>query len=207
MVARQPSRLRRGRRRPDRLVGPLADPWRRHARGPSWPGRPYGPDAHADGFPGIRPIWYPDLSELPLLPLGELHSPSGVDAYAAANIWLADLLPLWEAYLHDGGFPATVATAKAAHPVPKWFIDTLFDVVHKDAFASRNLDETQTAQLVERIWASVSTPLNQSSVGADVGVHHDVVGRHLDSLRDAYLLWSVQQLDRSYVVVDLKLPT
>src|SRR5262249_7655341 len=95
--------------------------------------------------------------------------------------------------------PAAVAAAKAAQPTPRWFIDTLFDVVHKDAFATSNLDETQTAQLVERIWASVSTPLNQSNVGADIGVHHDVVRRHLDSLRDAYLLWSVQQLDHEWI--------
>ena len=82
---------------------------------------------------------------------------------AAANVWLAELLPLWETYLHYGGFPAIVAAAKAAHPIPRWFVDTLFDVVHKDAFASSSLDETQTAQLVERVWASVATPLNQSA--------------------------------------------
>lgn len=116
-----------------------------------------------------------------------------------ASVWLADLLPLWEAYLHYGGFPVAVAAAKAAQPVPRWFIDTLFDIVHKDAFAASNLDETQTAQLVERVWASVATPLNQSAVGADVGVHHEVVSRHLESLRDAYLLWSVQQLDREWI--------
>ena len=151
------------------------------------------------GFRAFASVWYPAVTELPVLPLNEIHSPAGADAYAAAGVWLADLLPLWEAYLGYGGFPAAVAAAKAAQPVPRWFIDTLFDVVHKDAFASSNLDETQTAQLVERVWASVATPLNQSSVGADVGVHHEVVGRHLDSLRDAYLLWSVPQLDHEWV--------
>jgi predicted AAA+ superfamily ATPase len=151
------------------------------------------------GFRAFASIWYPAVAELPVLSLGEIHSPPAADAYAAANVWLADLVPLWEAYLHYGGFPAAVAAAKAAQPLPKWFIDTLFDVVHKDAFASSSLDETQTAQLVERVWASVATPLNESSVGGDVGVHHDVVGRHLDSLRDAYLLWSAQQLDREWI--------
>jgi predicted AAA+ superfamily ATPase len=151
------------------------------------------------GFRAFASIWHPALTDLPVLLLSEIHSPSGADAYTAASMWLADLLPIWEAYLHYGGFPAAVAAAKAAHPIPKWFVDTLFDVVHKDAFASSNLDETQTAQLVERVWASMTTPLNQSSIGADIGVHHDVVGRHLDSLRDAYLLWSVQQLDHEWI--------
>lgn len=151
------------------------------------------------GFREFALLWYPDLANLPVLPLSDLHSKVGADAYGEASVWLADLVPLWETYLHYGGFPVAVAAAKAARPVPKWFIDTLFDIVHKDAFAASNLDETQTAELVERVWASVSTPLSQNTVGSDVGVHHSVVARHLDSLRDAYLLFSVPQLEREWI--------
>ena len=41
------------------------------------------------------------------------------------------------------------------------------------------LEETQTSEFVQRVWALVSAPLNQTSVGADIGVHHEIVGRHL----------------------------
>jgi len=59
------------------------------------------------------------------------------------------------------------------------------------------LDETQTTALVERLWASVSTPLSQTSVRADIGVHHEIVGRHLDSLRDAYLCFASDLVSHS----------
>lgn len=142
------------------------------------------------GFRQFASIWHPGLRDLPVLALGDIHTPTASAAYAQANFWVADLVPLWETYLHYGGFPAAVAAARAGQPIPSWFVETLFDVVFRDAFASSNLDEPKTAALVERVWASLTTPLSQTSIGTDLNIHHEVVGRHLEYLRDAYLLWS-----------------
>lgn len=89
--------------------------------------------------------------------------------------------------------------AKAPQPVPPWVVEALFGVVHKDAFASTQLDETETSALTERIWRSLATPLNESSVAADLGISRDVVSRHLNYLRDNYLMWPAQQLRRGWV--------
>jgi hypothetical protein len=43
------------------------------------------------GFRAFASIWYPAVTGLPVL--SEIRSPSGADAYATANVWLADLLP------------------------------------------------------------------------------------------------------------------
>lgn len=163
---------------------------------------------HADrtlmpmGFRSFAAIWHPEITDLPILPTEHLHTPHGAQAYQEAAAWLSELLPLWELYLHYGGFPTAVAAARAGQPVPTWFVNDLFSVLHRDAFAASNLDETQTSSLVERLWASTTTPLNMSKVGGDLGLHHSVVQRHVEYLRDAYLLWPCPQLDREWTPRD-----
>jgi predicted AAA+ superfamily ATPase len=129
-----------------------------------------------------------------------LHTPDAADTYNAALPWLSDLVQLWEVYLQYGGFPTAVAAARAGQPVPGWFVDDLFSVVHRDAFASSRLSESQTCALVGRLWASMGTPANLSSIGADIGISTDAVTRHVGYLRDAYLLWSCPQRARSSFV-------
>jgi len=154
------------------------------------------------GFRSFAAVWHPEIAELPVLPTEHLHTPRGRDAYQAAAAWLSDLLPLWELYLQFGGFPSAVAAARAGQPIPAWFVDDLFSVLHRDAFAASHLDESQTVSLVERLWASTSTPLNMSKVGDDLGLHHSVVQRHVEYLRDAYLLWACPQMDHEWVPRD-----
>jgi len=98
-----------------------------------------------------------------------------------------------EVYLQYGGFPAAVAAARQAQPVPAWFIDDLFSVLHRDAFAASRLSESQTSALVARLWASIASPVNTSGIGMDVGISHDAVARHIGYLRDSCLLWSCPQ--------------
>ncbi|MGH3297789.1 MAG: AAA family ATPase [Trebonia sp.] len=145
------------------------------------------------GFRTFAELLRPELAKLPRLAIGQLHSPIGADAYRAALPWLADLVQLWELYLQYGGFPAAVAAARQAQPIPSWFIDDLFSVLHRDAFAASRLSESKTCALVARLWASMSAPVNVSSVGADVAVSNDAVARHIGYLRDSYLLWSCPQ--------------
>jgi uncharacterized protein len=145
------------------------------------------------GFRSFAGLLRPQLSELPRLAVGQLRSREAAEAYQAALPWLDDLVQLWEVYLQYGGFPAAVAAARQAQPIPVWFTDDLFSVLHRDAFASSRLSESKTSALVARLWVSMSAPANLKGVGVDVGVSQDAVARHAGYLRDAYLLWSCPQ--------------
>jgi len=154
------------------------------------------------GFRSFAGIFLPDVNQLPRLRLDEVHSPTGAAAYAEAQLWLADLVRLWEVYLQYGGYPTSVAAAHANQPIPTWFVDSLFSVVHRDAFGSSSLDESQTTALTGRLWESTSTPLNLHKVGQEVGLNHVTVSRHVNYLRDAYLLWACPQLKHPWVPND-----
>lgn len=145
------------------------------------------------GFRTFAGLLKPELAVLPRMELGQLHSPTAPDVYQAALPWLPDLVQLWELYLRYGGFPAAVAAARQAQRIPAWFVDDLFSVLHRDAFAASRLSESKTGALVARLWESMSTPVNYRSIGADVDVSHDAVARHVRYLRDSYLLWSCPQ--------------
>lgn len=141
-------------------------------------------------------------AQLPRLGISELHTRQAAAAYRSSVVWLDELVRLWELYLRYGGFAASVAAAVAGQPVPDWFTDAMFAVIHADAFAASHLAETQTSALVDRVWASTSTPINLTNVGSDVGVDKDVVSRHVGYLRDAYLLWACPQLDKPWLPND-----
>jgi predicted AAA+ superfamily ATPase len=145
------------------------------------------------GFRTFAQLLTPELAALPRLAIGRMHSPEAAEAYRAALPWLDDLVRLWEVYLQYGGFPAAVAAARQAQPIPAWFVDDLFSVLHRDAFAASRLSESQTSALVARLWASIGSPANTSGIGVDVGISHDAVARHIGYLRDSYLLWSCPQ--------------
>lgn len=152
------------------------------------------------GFRTFAELLRPELSALPGLAVGRLHSKEASQAYSMALPWLDDLVRLWEVYLQYGGFPASVAAARQAQPIPGWFIDDLFAVLFRDAFASSRLSESQTSALVARLWAGMGSPVNTSRIGADVDVSHDAVARHIGYLRDSYLLWSCPQTaDGAYI--------
>jgi predicted AAA+ superfamily ATPase len=152
------------------------------------------------GFRTFAQLLRPELAALPRLPIGRLRSREAAQGYNAALPWLDDLVRLWEIYLQYGGFPVAVAAARQAQPIPAWFIDDLFAVLHRDAFASSRLSESQTSALVARLWAGMGSPVNTSRIGADTDVSHDAVARHIGYLRDSYLLWSCPQTaDGAYI--------
>lgn len=142
------------------------------------------------GFRTFAELLRPELAALPRLGLAQLRGQAAADVYRAPLPWLADLVQLWELYLRYGGFPAAVAAARQAQPIPEWFVEDLFSVLHRDAFAASRLSESKTSALVARLWASMSSPVNLRSIGADVDVSHDAVARHIGYLRDSYLIWS-----------------
>lgn len=135
----------------------------------------------------------PELTKLPRLAVHELRTDASRDVYQETMVWLDDLVRLWELYLGYGGFPPSVAAAKAAQPVPDWFVNDIFSVIHRDAFANGNLNESQTIAFMNRLWDSLASTTNMSNIAADVSISHDVATRHISYLRNAYLLWACPQ--------------
>jgi predicted AAA+ superfamily ATPase len=154
------------------------------------------------GFRTFASLWHPGVQGLPTLTLAEIHTSAAADAFAAAYPWLNDLVRMWELYLQYGGFPVAVAAAKAGQPVPDGFIKAMLDVIHKDAFATSSLDVAQVSSLLSRLWESLTTPANLRSIAAAVGVDQKTVARHVQFLRDAYLLWRCPQLETEWVPRD-----
>ena len=124
------------------------------------------------------------------LEIGDLRSRTAANAYEALNPWIGDLVKLWETYLGYGGFPLVVAAAKAGIPIPDYFINTMFDVIQKDAFRTSNLDVSTSTNLQSAIWKRTAIPLIVESVADEVSIQDHVVSRHLRYLRDSFLLWS-----------------
>jgi predicted AAA+ superfamily ATPase len=151
------------------------------------------------GFRTFASTLDPSLNTLPRITPDQIHSQAAAGAYEEVLPWLNVLIRLWETYLEYGGYPPSVAAAKANQPIPKWFVKDLFDVMHRDAFAKSQLDGNQTSALVERIWQSIATSLNEQNVGASLGLDSKRVSRHVDYLRDAYLSWVCPQLDEEWV--------
>jgi len=113
------------------------------------------------------------LPTSPQLPLAALRSRQAVAHYAALLPWLDELVRLWELYLGYGGFPVSVAAARAGQPIPDHFVDDVFDVIANDTFAGSRLGAAPEMALLERLWQSMATPANASRIAADVDVRAD----------------------------------
>ncbi len=130
-----------------------------------------------------------DRPPLPTLRLSELHSTRAAEAYASLIPWLDILVAAWGQYLQYGGFPKSVAAARRGEALPEAFVEDIYSVVSGDAFKSSRLPSTTEMALLERLWKSMAAPANLTAIAQDVGVAQESVSRHVEFLRDAYLLW------------------
>jgi predicted AAA+ superfamily ATPase len=145
------------------------------------------------GFRTFSRLLKPHLPEVPALRLDGLRTRKGAKAFGELLPWLDELVVAWELYLNYGGFPVAVAAARSGTQVPGWFVDDVFNVLFRDAFAASQLSQTATAALAERLMQSISAPANISKIGVDLDLSHDVVARHINYLRDSYLVWQCPQ--------------
>ena len=129
------------------------------------------------------------------IPLADLRSITATNAYQTLIPWLDDLVRLWEMYILYGGFPRSVVAAAVGAAIPSDFVDDLFDVVSADAFKASNLGMSAEMALLERLWESMGTPANLSNVARTVGTSRPTVVRHVEYLRDSFLLWQCPQKD------------
>ncbi len=132
-------------------------------------------------------------TNMPRLPLVDLHSSVAADAYGSLLGWLGDLSRMWRLYLAHGGYPRSVAAAKQGKAIPTDFADDIFDVIFRDAFADSRLSRTDASSLATRVMGGMGSPLNATSIADDIAAHPTTVTRHLTYLRNAYLAWSCPQ--------------
>jgi len=132
-------------------------------------------------------------TDAPRLPLVDIHSSLAADAYGSLLGWVGQLSRMWRLYLAHGGFPRSVAAAKQGKAIPRDFVDDIFDVIFRDAFADSRLSKADAASLVERVMEGMASPLNATSIADDIAAHPTTVARHLAYLRNAYLTWACPQ--------------
>ncbi len=133
--------------------------------------------------------------EVGRLPLADLHTDIAGDAYRALLPWLGDLARAWGSYLNYGGFPTAVVAASRGRAIPPDFVDDMLDVIFRDAFSQSRINKVAAASLVARLMAGMANPLNLQSIAEDVSIGATTVERHLDYLRDSYLVWRCPQKD------------
>ena len=152
------------------------------------------------GFRTFARLLDPGLpDDVERLPLSGLRGKDPATSYHGLLPWLDTLIRLWERYLAYGGFPVSVSAARDGLSVPADFVNDIFNVVFKDAFSGSRLSTTTTSALVERVMSSMASPLNMSNIAADLGLDAQVVRRHVNYLRDAYLVWQCpQKADKSW---------
>ena len=122
------------------------------------------------------------------LAAADLRSPAAEAVFRFLLPWENELTAWWEIYLQCGGFPQAVGAALTgadAGPV----VQALFDVVQRDVFGAATLSEAQVGALLARVARNLASPVNISTLAADLGLGPDLVSRRLDDLAQAYLLW------------------
>ena len=138
-----------------------------------------------------------DIPDLGLLGLDQLHSHDAQRLFESSTPWLSVLTDAWERYLQYGGFPQSVAAAVVSDPIPSTFVDAMFHVIFRDAFGTSRLPEATAVALLARLWDNLGSPSNLTSVGEELGISKEVVGRHVGYLHDSYLLWECQRVEES----------
>jgi predicted AAA+ superfamily ATPase len=125
--------------------------------------------------------------------LSDLHTAQAAEQYASLVPWLDTLVSIWELYLLYGGFPRMVASIKRGEMGDAPFVNDLFEVVAGDVFKNSRLTSFVETQLLERLWGSLATPTNLNSIAGALDISKDTVKRHIEYLRDAFLLWYCPQ--------------
>jgi hypothetical protein len=137
------------------------------------------------------------LPEIGPLHPGEMLSEGARVAIAELSFWVNELVEAWELYLRSGGFPRAIGDLIRTGDVTDGFVQDLWDVIRGDAIRATSLGDADLLNLLARIADGISSPLNASAIGRDVGLgsHHSVNDR-INDLSFAFQTWRCHQSDR-----------
>ncbi len=135
----------------------------------------------------------PDIA--PLAP-GELQTTEARTAIAELSFWMNDLVDAWELYLQCGGYPRAIGDLLRTGDVTPGFVQDLWDVIRGDAIRATSLGEADLLNLLARIADGISSPLNASAIGRDVGLgSHHAVNDRINDLAFAFQTWRCHRSD------------
>ncbi|WP_420635322.1 AAA family ATPase [Candidatus Palauibacter sp.] len=103
--------------------------------------------------------------------------------------WLNQLVEEWHAYIRVGGFPQAVSSAAAGDGASAELCRDLFQVIHGEAFAKSAWSQAQSAAFTTRLAKGLASPTNRHDIATDLGTSRQSVGRRIDALREAFVVW------------------
>jgi uncharacterized protein len=130
-----------------------------------------------------------ELPAITPLPPGELADADLAGLISSLLPFLADIVPLWEAYLRVGGFPQAVSSWRTSGDVDAAFTQAMWDVVYGDAITGARFSAPQTATLLSRLSRGLCSPLNVSDLAREVDTSFDTTKERLADLAESFLTW------------------
>jgi hypothetical protein len=136
-----------------------------------------------------------DLPEIPALAAREMMGREAREAIAELAFWTNGLVDAWELYLRCGGFPRAVADFLRTGDVTPAFLQDLWDVLRGDAIRATSLGDAELLNLLARIAQGICSPLNASSIAAEVGLgSHHAINDRVNDLVFAFQVWKCHQM-------------
>jgi predicted AAA+ superfamily ATPase len=125
----------------------------------------------------------------------DFHTAQAAEAIAALEPWITRLDDAWQLHLEVGGFPRAVGEFVRAGAVEAGFVEGLWHVVTGDALRSTTMSETEVAALLDRIVQNLCSPVNASTMAADVGLRdNERVNERINDLVTNFLAWRCHRL-------------
>lgn len=121
------------------------------------------------------------------LALAAFYTEDGRTACQDALVHIGVLVDAFETYLLVGGFPQAVADFRRIGQVSDGFVRDLWDVIQADLARAGASRPEQCLRLLERISASLASPVVLRALAAELDVTHPTIGAWLAALTDAYL--------------------
>ena len=136
-----------------------------------------------------------DLPTSPNLDIPDLVDDEAMEAVVSEyRPWMPALVDGWDRYLRVGGYPQSVAAdMREEAESPGVLSETLWDVIHGDAFAGSGLTQTQTQAILRVLTSSLTSLLSVHAVARDAVLADRTAAERLDALRRGFLVFPVHR--------------
>lgn len=148
------------------------------------------------GFADVARALGADLPESPSWRVSDFADGRAVElAVSQYRPWIPALVDAWDHYLSVGGYPQAVAAALETPGGNENAIltESLWDVIHGDAFEGARLTQTQTQIILRSISSSLSSLFSVQGLSKAVDVAFATAQSRLDSLRRAFVAFPVHR--------------
>ena len=135
-----------------------------------------------------------ELPESPNITASALGDSEMIQAQVdSVRPWLPAIIDAWDRYLRVGGYPQAVELELTQSGADFALRDTLWDVIHGDAFEGSELSPTQTQTILRSIASSLSSLYSVEGLAAAIDVAHATARARLDALRRAFVAFPVHR--------------